>query len=334
MEIEKIQTCEEFKNTNGHLNGTTKINGQTNGCPTTNGTNSKLEQEYENKDEQQYLDLIERIIKTGAKKDDRTGVGTVSIFGAQMRFDMRNCFPLLTTKRVFWRAVAEELLWFIRGCTNANVLQDKNIHIWDGNSTREFLDKLGFNDRKEGDLGPVYGFQWRHFGAEYRTCDDDYTNEGIDQLKNVIHTIRTDPDNRRIIMSAWNPSDIPLMALPPCHCLAQFYVANGELSCQLFQRSADMGLGVPFNIASYALLTYMIAHITGLKPGDFVHSLGDTHVYLNHIEPLQEQLKRKPRKFPKLVIKRQVEDIEDFKFDDFEIVDYNPYPKIHMEMAV
>lgn len=270
----------------------------------------------------------------GVEKGDRTGVGTVSIFGAQMRFDMRNSFPLLTTKRVFWRAVAEELLWFVHGCTNAKILQDKNIHIWDGNSTREFLDKLGFTDREEGDLGPVYGFQWRHFGAKYRTCHDNYNNEGVDQLKQVIHTIRINPNDRRIIMSAWNPMDIPQMALPPCHCLAQFYVSNGELSCQLYQRSADMGLGVPFNIASYALLTYMIAHITDLKPGDFIHTLGDTHVYKNHIEPLKEQLQRKPRNFPKLVIKRKVEDIEDFKFDDFEIVGYNPYPKIHMEMAV
>lgn len=270
----------------------------------------------------------------GVERGDRTGVGTVSIFGAQMRFDMRECFPLLTTKRVFWRAVAEELLWFINGSTNAKILQDKNIHIWDGNSTREFLDKLGFTDREEGDLGPVYGFQWRHFGAKYRTCHDDYTNEGIDQLKQVINTIRTNPNDRRIIMSAWNPVDIPQMALPPCHCLAQFYVANGELSCQLYQRSADMGLGVPFNIASYALLTYMIAHITGLKTGDFIHTMGDTHVYKNHIEPLKEQLGRVPRKFPKLLIKRKVEDIEDFKFEDFEIVDYKPYPKIQMEMAV
>lgn len=261
-------------------------------------------------------------------------MGTVSIFGAQMRFDMRNSFPLLTTKRVFWRAVAEELLWFVHGCTDAKILQDKNIHIWDGNSTREFLDKLGFTDREEGDLGPVYGFQWRHFGAKYRSCHDNYSNEGVDQLKQVIHTIRTNPNDRRIIMSAWNPMDIPQMALPPCHCLAQFYVSNGELSCQLYQRSADMGLGVPFNIASYALLTYMIAHITDLKPGDFIHTLGDTHVYKNHIEPLKEQLQRKPRNFPKLVIKRKMDDIEDFKFDDFEIVGYNPYPKIHMEMAV
>lgn len=280
------------------------------------------------------VSMFKTPIFLGVEKGDRTGVGTVSIFGAQMRFDMRNSFPLLTTKRVFWRAVAEELLWFVHGCTNAKILQDKNIHIWDGNSTREFLDKLGFTDREEGDLGPVYGFQWRHFGAKYRTCHDNYNNEGVDQLKQVIHTIRTNPNDRRIIMSAWNPMDIPQMALPPCHCLAQFYVSNGELSCQLYQRSADMGLGVPFNIASYALLTYMIAHITGLKPGDFIHTLGDTHVYKNHIEPLKEQLQRKPRNFPKLVIKRKVEDIEDFKFDDFEIVGYNPYPKIHMEMAV
>ncbi|XP_023302452.2 thymidylate synthase [Lucilia cuprina] len=296
--------------------------------------NHDIKEEDENKGEQQYLDLIAQIIEKGVDRGDRTGVGTVSIFGAQMRFDMRNSFPLLTTKRVFWRAVAEELLWFVHGCTDAKILQEKNIHIWDGNSDRKFLDKLGFTEREEGDLGPVYGFQWRHFGAKYRTCHDDYSNEGVDQLKEVINTIRTNPNDRRIIMSAWNPLDIPQMALPPCHCLAQFYVANGELSCQLYQRSADMGLGVPFNIASYALLTYMIAHITGLKPGDFIHTTGDTHVYKNHIEPLKEQLKRKPRPFPKLLIKREVKDIEDFKFEDFEIVGYKPYPKIEMEMAV
>lgn len=227
----------------------------------------------------------------GKKRSDRTGVGTVSIFGAQMRFDLRNdIFPLLTTKRVFWRAVLEELLWFIKGSTNAKELQDKNVHIWDGNSTREFLDKNGFHDREEGDLGPVYGFQWRHFGAEYKTCHDDYTGKGIDQLNEIIERIRNNPNDRRIIMSAWNVTDIPKMALPPCHCFVQFYVADGELSCQLYQRSADMGLGVPFNIASYALLTYMIAHVTGLKPGDFIHTLGDAHVYLTHIEPLKEQV--------------------------------------------
>lgn len=222
---------------------------------------------------------------------DRTQVGTVSIFGAQMRFNLRdNIFPLLTTKRVFWRAVAEELLWFIRGSTDARALQAKDVHIWDGNSTREFLDKSGFSDREEGDLGPVYGFQWRHYGAEYTTCRADYAGKGVDQLNEVIERIKTNPTDRRIIMSAWNVLDIPKMALPPCHCFVQFFVADGELSCQLYQRSADMGLGVPFNIASYALLTYLIAHVTGLKPGDFVHTLGDAHVYLTHIEPLKKQV--------------------------------------------
>lgn len=191
---------------------------------------------------------------------------------------------------MFWRGIAEELLWFIQGSTDAKLLQAKNVRIWDGNSTREFLDKQGFADREEGDLGPVYGFQWRHFGAEYKTCQDDYAGQGVDQLNDVIERIRKNPNDRRIIMCAWNPVDIPRMALPPCHCLVQFYVANGELSCQLYQRSADMGLGVPFNIASYALLTHMMAHITGLKPGDFVHTLGDAHIYLNHIEPLKEQV--------------------------------------------
>ncbi|XP_026481154.1 thymidylate synthase [Ctenocephalides felis] len=286
-------------------------------------------------EEYQYLDHIKLIIEKGNKKSDRTGVGTMSIFGAQMRYSLRdNTFPLLTTKNVFWRAVVEELLWFIRGSTNSNELKDKKIHIWDGNSSREYLDSLGFTHREVGDLGPVYGFQWRHFGAEYKTFKDDYTGQGVDQLQNILNLIRTNPDDRRIIMCAWNPKDLPIMALPPCHCLAQFYVFDGELSCQLYQRSADMGLGVPFNIASYALLTYMIAHVTGLKPGDFVHTLGDSHVYLNHIEPLKVQLERTPRAFPKLYIERKVESLEDFKLEDFKIVGYDPHPKIAMQMAV
>lgn len=208
------------------------------------------------------------------KTVDRTGVGTYSVFGAQMRYSLRdNIFPLLTTKRVFWRAVVEELLWFIRGSTNASELQDKNVHIWDANSTREYLDSVGLTDREEGDLGPIYGFQWRHFGADYQGIRADYTNKGVDQLANVINTIKSKSSDRRMIICAWNPVDIPKMALPPCHCLVQFYVANGELSCQLYQRSADMGLGVPFNIASYALLTRMIAHITDLKVANFVFSV-------------------------------------------------------------
>lgn len=264
----------------------------------------------EEHDEVQYLNLIRRILKSGIRRGDRTGVGTIGVFGTQMRFNLRNQFPLLTTKRVFWRAVAEELLWFVKGSTDARLLQQKNIRIWDGNSTREFLDASGFQDREVGDLGPVYGFQWRHFGAKYKTCNDDYAGQGVDQLQEVINSIKNNPNDRRIIMSAWNPCDIPQMALPPCHCLAQFYVSEGELSCMLYQRSADMGLGVPFNIASYALLTYMIAHITGLKPGDFVHTLGDTHVYLNHVEPLKEQLVRDPRPFPTLKIKREVRNFQ------------------------
>ncbi|KAL3842324.1 hypothetical protein ACJMK2_020353 [Sinanodonta woodiana] len=284
--------------------------------------------------EYNYLEAVQEIINHGTRKSNRTGVDTLSIFGMQMRFSLRDEFPLLTTKRVFWRGVAEELLWFIAGCTNGKRLSEKGIHIWDANGSREFLDSLGHTQREEGDLGPVYGFQWRHFGAEYKDMHTDYTGQGVDQLKQVIETIKTNPDDRRIIMSAWNPPDLPKMALPPCHAFVQFYVTNGELSCQLYQRSADMGLGVPFNIASYSLLTYMIAHVTGLKPGDFVHTLGDAHVYVNHIEPLKEQMKREPRSFPRLVFKRQVADIDDFKYEDFEIEDYHPHPKISMEMAV
>ncbi|ALC39589.1 Ts [Drosophila busckii] len=292
------------------------------------------EQAHANPDEQQYLDLVSRIIERGVQRDDRTNVGTLSIFGAQMRFDIRNSFPLLTTKKVFVRGIIEELLWFVKGQTNAKLLQAKNVRIWDANSNREFLDKCGFVDREEGDLGPVYGFQWRHFGAEYRTCNDEYSGQGIDQLQEVINTLRKNPTDRRIIMSAWNPIDIPKMALPPCHCLVQFYVANGELSCQLYQRSADMGLGVPFNIASYAFLTYMIAHVTGLKTGDFIHTLGDAHVYKNHVEPLREQLKRVPKSFPKLQIVGEVKNIEDFTYEHFKIEDYDPAPVIKMDMAV
>ncbi|XP_058412839.1 thymidylate synthase isoform X1 [Diceros bicornis minor] len=239
--------------------------------------------------ELQYLGQVEHILRCGFRKDDRTGTGTLSVFGLQARYNLRDEFPLLTTKRVFWKGVLEELLWFIKGSTNANELSSKGVKIWDANGSRDFLDSLGFSTREEGDLGPVYGFQWRHFGAEYKDMDSDYSGQGVDQLQKVINTIKTNPDDRRIILCAWNPKDLPLMALPPCHALCQFYVVNGELSCQLYQRSGDMGLGVPFNIASYALLTYMIAHITGLKPGDFVHTLGDAHIYLNHVDPLKMQ---------------------------------------------
>ncbi|XP_062335163.1 thymidylate synthase [Osmerus eperlanus] len=285
-------------------------------------------------DERGYLNQIEYILQHGHKKGDRTGTGVVSVFGSQARYSLRDQFPLLTTKRVFWKGILEELLWFIKGSTNAKELSEKGVKIWDANGSRDFLDKSGFRDREEGDLGPVYGFQWRHYGAEYKNMHADYTGQGVDQLQKVIDTIKTNPEDRRIIMCAWNPKDLPCMALPPCHALCQFYVCDGELSCQLYQRSGDMGLGVPFNIASYALLTYMIAHITGLKPGDFVHTLGDAHVYANHIEPLKVQLQREVRPFPKLKILRTVECIDDFRAEDFEITDYHPHPAIKMQMAV
>lgn len=289
----------------------------------------------DNHEEHQYLDLVRDILQNGVDRPDRTGTGTRSVFGRQMRFSLRNnTMPLLTTKRTFWRGVAEELLWFIAGCTNAKVLQYKNIKIWDGNSSREFLDSVGLAHREEGDLGPIYGFQWRHFGAEYDTMHDTYTDKGVDQLSNIIDTLKTNPNDRRMIMTAWNPTALPDMALPPCHLLCQFYVANGELSCQMYQRSADVGLGVPFNIASYSLLTMLIAHVTGFKPGEFVHVLGDAHVYSNHIRELKVQLEREPRPFPTLKINPDKQSIDDFVMDDFELVDYNPHKAIKMPMAV
>ncbi|XP_016838906.1 thymidylate synthase [Nasonia vitripennis] len=313
------------------------MNGHVNGLDCNNQKkkflNSKAEAEEH--EEHQYLKLIRLILDKGAVKDDRTGVGTHSVFGTQMRFSLRDgTLPLLTTKRVFWRAVAEELFWFIRGSTNAKELSAKGVKIWDANASREFLDTCGFQDREEGDLGPVYGFQWRHFGAKYVDMHTDYSGQGFDQLADVIDKVKNNPDDRRIIMSAWNPVDIPKMALPPCHSLAQFYVYDGELSCHLYQRAGDMGLGVPFNIASYSLLTIMIAHVANLKPGEFVHTMGDTHVYRNHVDAVKEQIKREPRPFPKLRIKRQVTDIDDFQFSDFELEGYNPHPKIDMSMAL
>lgn len=291
--------------------------------------------EQSKSDEYQYLELIQKILKEGKPKGDRTGTGTISLFGAQMRFSLRDStMPLLTTKRVFWRGVVEELLWFIKGSTDAKLLSDKGVHIWDANASREFLDDAGFCDREEGDLGPVYGFQWRHFGAEYNGKDSNYKGQGVDQLYNLIELIKINPNNRRLILTAWNPMDVHKMSLPPCHCLAQFYVSDGELSCQLYQRSADVGLGVPFNIASYALLTHMIAHLTNLKPGDFVHTLGDAHVYMNHVEPLKEQLTRTPGQFPKINFRRKLQSIDDFTFDDIELVGYKPQCSISMKMSV
>lgn len=282
-------------------------------------------------EEYQYLNLVKDIIENGIDKS-----GTLSKFGCQMRFNLRNDkFPLLTTKKVFWRGVAEELLWFISGDTNANHLSEKGIKIWDSNGSREYLDKKKLFHREEGDLGPIYGFQWRHFGAQYKDMRTDYTGLGCDQLMDVINTIRTDPNSRRIIMSAWNPIDLKSMALPPCHMFCQFFVTNdNELNCLMYQRSCDMGLGVPFNIASYALLTRLIAQVTDLKAGEFIHVLGDAHVYKNHIEPLGIQLGREPKPFPVLKINPLKKDIDKFEFSDFVLQGYDPHPTICMEITI
>ena len=226
------------------------------------------------------------------------------------------------------------MLWFISGSTNAKILDRKGVKIWNLNGSRKYLDSLGFYHREEGDLGPIYSFQWRHFGARYVDMKTDYSNQGIDQIANLIFTLKNNPYDRRMIMCSWNPVDLPLQALPPCHVLCQFYVSNQELSCQMYQRSCDMGLGVPFNIASYALLTKILAHVCGLKCGDFIHILGDAHVYKNHVSALNIQLSRKPKLFPKLIIDTANTDIEKFKIDDFKLVDYDSFDKINMEMSV
>lgn len=285
-------------------------------------------------EEFQYLNLIRECIEEGEFQNDRTGTGTKSIFGRSMRFSLKNnIFPLLTTKFVPFRVVAEELLFFIKAQTDNKILKSKNIHIWDGNSTEEFFKKNGIH-READDLGPVYGFQWRHFGAEYKTCKTDYTKCGIDQLNEVIESIRNNPSSRRHVVIAWNPIQLKEMALPPCHCLFQFRVSNGKLSCILYQRSGDMGLGIPFNIASYSLLTIMIAKLTNLEPNEFIHFIGDTHVYLDHFEPLKIMLERDPKSFPTLKLKDKIyNSIEDFCLEDFILENYDPHPKIVMKMS-
>ena len=263
---------------------------------------------------QQYLDLLQRILDEGAEKEDRTGTGTLSVFGHQMRFSLDETFPLLTTKKLHLRSIIHELLWFLAGDTNIGYLKENN-----GGSWEEGADE-------NGDLGPVYGHQWR----SWATPDGDV----IDQISQVVEQIQTNPDSRRMIVSAWNVGEIPQMALPPCHLLFQFYVANGRLSCQLYQRSADVFLGVPFNITSYALLTMMIAQVTGLEPGEFVHTLGDAHLYSNHLEQTQLQLSRETRPLPHMNINPDVTSIFDFKFEDFSLVDYDPHPHISAPVAV
>ncbi|KAH6623115.1 thymidylate synthase/dCMP hydroxymethylase domain-containing protein [Chaetomium tenue] len=325
-------------------------------------------------EEYQYLDLVREILDEGELRSDRTGTGTYSIFAPRpLKFSLNRdgvpILPLLTTKRVFTKAVIAELLWFISGDTSAHTLSSQGVKIWDGNGSREFLDKLGLTSRAEGDLGPVYGFQWRHFGAQYVDSATDYTGQGVDQLARIVHTLRTNPFDRRLVLSAWNPADMPSMVLPPCHMFAQFYVSypggarrshtaattnpeqttttppakgKGHLHCQLYQRSCDMGLGVPFNIASYALLTHMLAHVCDLVPGSLTHVMGDAHVYLNHVEALQTQLEREPRPFPELEISEERQgsggvderSIDGWKAEDFVIKGYNPHKIIPMEMSV
>lgn len=285
-----------------------------------------------------YLELCQHVMTHGTLKMDRTGTGTKSVFGYQMRFDLSEGFPLLTTKKVHLKSIIHELLWFIQGDTNIKYLVDNDVRIWNewpyeafkkssdynGESMDEYVAKIKADPsfaEKHGDLGPVYGAQWRNFN-------------GVDQLQFILDEIKKNPNSRRMMLSAWNPAEIKNMALPPCHTLIQFYVADGKLSLQLYQRSADIFLGVPFNIASYALLLMMVAQVTGLEVGEFVHTLGDAHIYLNHVEQIELQLSRTPRKRPTMVINPNVKSLFDFKFEDFELKDYNPYPAIKGKVAV
>ncbi|KAH9812157.1 Thymidylate synthase [Teratosphaeria destructans] len=315
---------------------------------TTNGNDPHHE-------EHQYLALIRDILTHGEHRPDRTGTGTKSIpFPAQHRYSLSRpdgalILPLLTTKRVFLRAVIAELLWFVSGDTDAKTLQDQNVRIWDGNASKDYLQKVGLGHREEGDLGPVYGFQWRHFGAEYQDCHADYSGKGVDQLREVLEKLRKNPYDRRIILSAWNPADLAKMALPPCHMFAQFYVSfppsspirpdgskRGTLHSLLYQRSCDMGLGVPFNIASYALLTHMLARAADLVPGTLTHTMGDAHVYLDHEEALRVQITREPREFPTLeIVGREAGcEIDGWAVEDFRVLGYDPHKGIAMKMSV
>lgn len=286
----------------------------------------------------EYLSLIKEVLEKGSKKEDRTGTGTVSLFGTQRKYNLMDGFPMVTTKKIHWKSVVHELLWFISGNTNIRYLVKNGVRIWNewpyesfkkskdfnGETLQEFVNKI--KDSKEfanthGELGPIYGKQWRDFN-------------GIDQLRNVIDTIKNNPNSRRIILSSWNPVEVDSMSLPPCHTLIQFFVNDGMLSCQLYQRSADVFLGVPFNISSYALLTYMIAHVTGLKPKEFIHTTGDTHIYLNHLEQVKEQLSRKPKTLPTIRLNPKIKNIDDFKFEDIELVGYDSHPLIKGKVAV
>lgn len=286
-------------------------------------------------DENQYLKLVSDVLTEGVIEDGRNGK-VLTVFGSAMHFSLKdNTIPLLTTKKLAWKTCLRELLWFIRGQTSNEVLKKQNVHIWDGNASREFLDSRGLTNLKENDLGPIYGHQWRHFNAKYSDCNTDYKDQGFDQLDYIITCLKDtkERNSRRLVMSAWNPCQLDEMALPPCHILCQFNVTDGnKLSCSLYQRSCDLGLGVGFNIASYSFLTHLIAHHCNLEVLDFYYYLGNCHIYEQHIEPLREQIIREPYKFPKIVIKNKYEDIISYNVDDFEILDYEFHPLIKMEM--
>jgi thymidylate synthase len=293
-----------------------------------------------NTDEQSYLDLLKKIIETGHKKVGRNGT-TISSFGERMEFNIQNQFPLLTTKRMFWKGILGELVWFLNAQTDAKKLNEMGVKIWDGNTSREYLDSIGLEKYREGECGPIYGFQWRNFNGTYEGPDKDYIadGDGVDQLQNIIHQIKTNSGSRRMLMSGWNPSQAKDMALPPCHLLYQFYVCDGNLSCQMYQRSGDMFLGVPFNIASTALLTYMIAHLTGLKPHKIIIVIGDAHIYSEHLDAAKTQIARTPTPFCQLNIKEREDDTtisnpEDFKTTDFELINYKSQGRIKAKMIV
>ena len=288
-----------------------------------------------NPDEQQYLNLIKKILESGEIRETRNSI-TKSIFSEKLEFDISNSIPFITTKKLAWKTVIKELLWFLSGSTDNKKLLDENVKIWIGNSTREYMDSIGFTEREVNDLGPVYGHQWRHFNAEYVNQNTDYSNKGIDQIQQVIHLLKTDPMSRRIILSAWNPSQLSQMNLPPCHMFCQFYVSNNnELSCMMYQRSADVGLGLPFNIASYSVLTYILGKLTNLRPKKLHIIIGDAHIYENHIEILKEQITREPYIFPTLELnsKKEFSKVEDFEINDFIVNNYTYHETLKMDMV-
>lgn len=292
-----------------------------------------------NQEENQYLNLLKNVLENGSKKEDRTGVGTISIFGSQMRFSLKdNTLPLLTTKKMFMKGIVEELLFFIRGETDTNKLEEKGVNIWKGNTSREFLDKRGLGYLPKGSLGKGYGYQWRNFGGKEMPFNyKSYFKDGVDQLSNAFNLIKNDPNSRKIIVSAWNPQQLKDMALEPCHMMFQFQVDNNKLNLQWYQRSVDSFLGLPFNICSYAVLLHLFAKATNLVAGDLVFCGGDVHIYNNHIQQVKEQISREPFDFPKLNIKKDIssiKDMEDLSFEDFEVLNYQSHPSIKAEMAV